>query len=150
MAHKVKNAAASTQRTHKLSKEEPYPGTANSQLPVIFLKDQVKYFDLGSSINKQSLTCLNDVQRLRTAISDQSSYLEDVTNNHNRFKDDIIESRVDPLRDGHTKSGSNTKLVNALLPQDLEWREQTLDLSKLPSYYARLSKSRLTGKNLFF
>lgn len=37
------------------------------------------------------------------------------------------------------------ELVGALPPGALDWRPQHLDMMKLGSYYARLSKDRLTG-----
>lgn len=39
------------------------------------------------------------------------------------------------------------QLVGALPPGALDWRPQRLDVMKLGSYYARLSKDRLTGKS---
>ncbi|KAG7158599.1 Protoheme IX farnesyltransferase-like [Homarus americanus] len=51
---------------------------------------------------------------------------------------EYIEETKDSIRE-------KTQLVGALPPGALDWKPQRIDLKKLGSYYAGLSKSRLTG-----
>ncbi|XP_066975037.1 protoheme IX farnesyltransferase, mitochondrial [Macrobrachium rosenbergii] len=52
---------------------------------------------------------------------------------------------VEYVEDPENKKKVKPELVGALSPNALDWRLQRIDLSKLGSYYASLSKSRLTG-----
>ncbi|XP_045601778.1 protoheme IX farnesyltransferase, mitochondrial isoform X1 [Procambarus clarkii] len=52
---------------------------------------------------------------------------------------------VEYLEETPDRTRERTQLVGALPAEALDWKPQQLDLKKLGSYYAGLSKSRLTG-----
>lgn len=52
---------------------------------------------------------------------------------------------IEYIDEAKDRWSQKTELVGALKPEDLDWRPQKLDISKLGTYYAGLAKSRLTG-----
>lgn len=52
---------------------------------------------------------------------------------------------IEYIDEAKDRWSQKTELVGALKPEDLDWRPQKLNISKLGTYYAGLAKSRLTG-----
>ncbi|KAG1704419.1 Protoheme IX farnesyltransferase, mitochondrial [Nymphon striatum] len=110
-------------------------------LPVIFLRSELKCVDLDE---KRSDVPFYNLQKFKEIVKQQTSSSENskaVTASEN----DILESQVKTISNANIKKLPKNKLLNAVNLQDLEWREQILDTTKVPSYYAKLSKIRLTG-----
>uniref|UniRef100_T1IXM4 Protoheme IX farnesyltransferase, mitochondrial n=1 Tax=Strigamia maritima TaxID=126957 RepID=T1IXM4_STRMM len=110
--------------------------------PIIFVRSKQQMLDLSritTQVMEKSVANVyaQDLLRLMQLYKDTNSKSFNFHNDgYKKYPETTVleSSEVVPL-----------KLVNAVEPRELEWQEQVIDLVKLPRYYMKLAKVRLTG-----